>query len=252
MVETYQNHNHSKTCRKYRNIPCRFNFGQFFTKSTIVAEPLSDNLTEDVKSNALTRRKEILNLVKEKIDNVLNPNKPDYDPKLTETDIFSSLGISEEQYYWALSISGDSYYDLHLKRPIDSCFINNYFVAGIKGFQANVDLQPVFNHYKCVTYVCSYFTKDETECSQAIMTAAKEAKTANLNVKDGLRKIGAAFLSSREVSSQECVYRCMPELWLRKIFPKTVFISTDLPQKRVRIAKTQQELDALDEDSTDI
>ena len=44
----------------------------------------------------------------------------------------------------------------------------------------------------------------------------------------------------------------MPELWLRKIFPKTVFISTDLPQKRVRIAKTQQELDALDEDSTDI
>lgn len=141
---------------------------------------------------------------------------------------------------------------MHLKRPIDSCFINNYFVAGIKGFQANVDLQPVFNHYKCVTYVCSYFTKDETECSQAIMNAAKEAKTANLNVKDGLRKIGAAFLSSREVSSQECVYRCMPELWLRKIFPKTVFISTDLPQKRVRIAKTQQELDALDEDSTDI
>ena len=73
LVETYQNHNHSKTCRKYRNIPCRFNFGQFFTKSTIVAEPLSDNLPEDVKSNALTRRKEILNLVKEKIDNVLNP-----------------------------------------------------------------------------------------------------------------------------------------------------------------------------------
>ena len=30
------------------------------------------------------------------------------------------------------------------------------------------DLQPVFNHYKCITYVCSYFTKDETECSQAI------------------------------------------------------------------------------------
>lgn len=140
---------------------------QFWTvfHQEYVAEPLSDNLPEDVKSNALTRRKEILNLVKEKIDNVLNPNKPDYDPKLTETDIFSSLGISEEQYYWALSISGDSYYDLHLKRPIDSCFINNYFVAGIKGFQANVDLQPVFNHYKCVTYVCSYFTKDETECS---------------------------------------------------------------------------------------
>ena len=43
----------------------------------------------------------------------------------------------------------------------------------------------------------------------------------------------------------------MPELWLRKIFPKTVFVSTDLPEKRLRIAKSQQELDELD-DCTDI
>ena len=136
---------------------------------------------------------------------------------------------------------------------MDSCFINNYFVAGIKGFAANVDLQPVFNHYKCITYVCSYFTKDETECSQlAIANAAKEARSSNVNIRDGLKKIGAAFLSTREVSSQECVYRCMPELWLRKIFPKTVFVSTDLPEKRVRVTKTQNELDELDGDSTDI
>ncbi len=133
-----------------------------------------------------------------------------------------------------------------------SCFINNYFVAGIKGFAANVDLQPVFNHYKCITYVCSYFTKDETECSQAIANAAKEARSSNMNIRDGLKKIGAAFLSTREVSWQECVYRCMPELWLRKIFPKTVFVSTDLPERRVRVTKTQNELDELDDDSTDI
>ena len=57
------------------------------------------------------------------------------------------------------------------------------------------------------------------------MNAANEAKAGNTNFRDGLRKIGAAFLSTREVSSQECVYRCMPELWLRKIFPATVFVS---------------------------
>ncbi len=73
-----------------------------------------------------------------------------------------------------------------------------------------------------ITYVCSYLTKDETECSQAIVNAAKEA-----------------FLSKREVSSQECVNRCMPELWLRKIFPTTVFVSTDLPEKRVRVTKSK-------------
>ncbi len=30
LVKTYQKHNHSKTCRKYKNVTCRFNFGQFF------------------------------------------------------------------------------------------------------------------------------------------------------------------------------------------------------------------------------
>ena len=100
--------------------------------------------------------------------------------------------------------------------------------------------------------MCSYFTKDETECSQAIINAAREAKEENLNIRDGLKKIGAAFLSSREVSSQESIYRCMPELWLRKIFPKTVFVSTDMPEKRLRIAKSKLELEEMDDDCTDI
>ena len=230
LVKTYQKHNHSKTCRKYKNISCRFNFGQFFTKTTIVAEPLNKDLDEEIKSNILDRRTEILVSIKQKIDEVLNPYKPDYNEILNEANILKSVGITEDDYYWALSISPDSDFELHLKRPVDSCFINNYFVAGIKGFAANVDLQPVFNHYKCITYVCSYFTKDETECSQAITNAAKEAKAANMNIRDGLKKIGAAFLSTREVSLQECVYRSMPELWLRKIFPKTVFVSTDFPR----------------------
>ena len=253
LVSTYQKHNHSKTCRKYKNIQCRFNFGQFFTNRTIVSEPISGDVDKDLKIHILDRQKQILGLVKEKINDVLNSSRAsNYDPTLTEQDILNSVGISEEEYYEALSISTDSDYELHLKRPIDSCFINNYFVAGIKGFKANVDLQPVFNHYKCITYVCSYFTKDETECSQAVMNAAKEAKSLNLNIRDGLKKIGAAFLSTREVSSQECVYRCMPELWLRKIFPATIFVNTNLADKRIRVAKTQDELDELDGDSTDI
>ena len=49
LIKTYQKHNHSKTCRKYKNINCRFNFGQFFSKQTIVAEPL-DNMNEEVRN----------------------------------------------------------------------------------------------------------------------------------------------------------------------------------------------------------
>lgn len=38
----------------------------------------------------------------------------------------------------------------------------------------------------------------------------------------------------------------------RKIFPGTVFVSTDLPEKRVCVTKSKQELDDFDDDSTDI
>ena len=160
LVATYQKHTHSKTCRKYKNIPCRFSFGQFFTHTTMVAKPLSDDLSEEVKTSTLSRRADILRTVKTKINEILDPAKSDYNPNLTAEQILTSTGVSEQGYYWALSISGDSDYELHLKRPPDSCFINNYFIAGIKAFAANVDLQTVFNHYKCITYICSYFSKD--------------------------------------------------------------------------------------------
>ena len=48
LVKTYPMHNHSKTCRKYKNVACRFNFGQFFTDRTIVAEPLAENMDQEI------------------------------------------------------------------------------------------------------------------------------------------------------------------------------------------------------------
>ena len=40
LVKTYQTHTHSKSCRKYKNSECRFNYGRFFTERTIIADPL--------------------------------------------------------------------------------------------------------------------------------------------------------------------------------------------------------------------
>ena len=145
LVKMYQKHSHSKACRRYKNVNCRFNFGQFFSKHTIVAEPLNEDTDDEFRNRVLTRHTEVLSLVKQKIDEVLNPSKDTYDNTLTESDILNSIGISEDEYYIALSISPDSDFNIYLRRPLDSCFINNYLVAGIKGFAANVDLQPVFN-----------------------------------------------------------------------------------------------------------
>ena len=232
LVNMDQKHTHSKSCKKYRNIPCRFNFGQFFTNQTVVSKPLLDDMSDEQKVVVLKRRNEISCCVKEKINEKLDPSKPDYVSSTSAEDVLAMCKVSKDKYNWALSISADSDFERHLKREVDSCFINNYFEAGIKGFRTDVDLQPVFNHYKCIMYVCSYFSKDVTECSQAIMNAVREGKDNNLNIGESLRKVGTAFLSCREVSAQECVYRCMPELWLRKTFPCTVFVNTGLLEER--------------------
>ena len=38
-----------------------------------------------------------------------------------------------------------------------------------------MDVQPVFNEYKAVTYMCQHFLETEDQCPQAMKQAAKEA-----------------------------------------------------------------------------
>ena len=35
-------------------------------------------------------------------------------------------------------------------------------------WEANIDIQPLFNYYKAVTYMCFYLPKEDHECSQAM------------------------------------------------------------------------------------
>ena len=46
---------------------------------------------------------------------------------------------------------------------------------GLLAWEDNIDIQPVFNHYKAVSYMCAYLSKSEDECSQAMSQALKEA-----------------------------------------------------------------------------
>ena len=94
------------------------------------------------------------------------------------------LNILEEEYYNALSISSDSDFQIHIKREPNACFINNLFVEGSQVWKANIDIQPVVNHYKAVTYMCAYFSKAEDETSEAMKQVAKEAlKEINQTIK---------------------------------------------------------------------
>ena len=162
LAKNYQLHRHSKTCR---NGKCRFNFGTFFTERTIVAKSLSDSLTQHEKAEFMLLRSTILNKVKAYIDSELNPVKHNfYDKSRDDFEhvgpinyILNQLGISEEDYYNALSILDDNDFQVHLKRLLNSCFVNNYFGTGLLAREANLDIQPVSNITKLShTYVHLY------------------------------------------------------------------------------------------------
>ena len=112
------------TCRKYRNDKCRFNFLNFFTGRTIVAEPLPKDVPEEIKNQVLKNCSDLLSKVKRYIDTELNPSKKifydstisDYEVVKTIEEILSLSEIWKEDYEAALSISEDTDYQLYLKR----------------------------------------------------------------------------------------------------------------------------------------
>ena len=60
LVKAFQVHRHSKTCRKYQKDKCRFNFGNFFTDRRIVAEPLPEDMSEEIKNQVLNNGSDLL------------------------------------------------------------------------------------------------------------------------------------------------------------------------------------------------
>ena len=156
-----------------------------FTEKTIVAELLLTSMDKAEKNRGFKNRKSILTKVKKFIDEFLNPSdNVKYRPDMTVDNVLHYLHIDKSEYYNCLSVACGVGHEIHLKCRPNSCFINNYNPTVLFAWQANMDIQPVFSHHKCVTYLCSYMSKGETHCSEAIRVAAKEAKKDNLGLKD--------------------------------------------------------------------
>ena len=147
----------------------------------------------------------------------------------------------------ALSISEDSDYQLYLKRPPNSCFVNNYFTDGLLAWEANIDIQPVFNHYKAVAYMCTYISKSEDECSQAMRQALKEAFEDKQ-----MKSVAQKYINKTECSIKQCVYQFFIVHWFRKTFPGVIFANSNITEKRYRICREEKDISQLSEYSRDI
>ena len=141
------------------------------------------------------------------------------------------LDISVQEYEYPLKISDDNSFQLYLRRPTDSCFVNNCFDIGLLAWEANIDIQPVFDYYKAVTYMCSYLTKQEDKCSETMKQTFRESLEKGTGSYEQMKSVAHAYASNRECSLQEAVYQIMPELWQRKVFPAVLYANSNIPEK---------------------
>ena len=94
-----------------------------------------------------------------------------------------------------------------------------------------MDIQPVFNEYKAVTYMCQYFSKTDNA-----------HKPCNKRQKRPMRTIRIITMN----------YHILPELKLRRIFPAVYFFDTNLPEERVQVLLSENKLSKLPDDSPNI
>ena len=79
-------------------------------------------------------------------------------------------------------------FKIHMKRKPNACSINNVFVDGLQVWEANIDIQPVFNRYKSASYLCAHFSKVEDEISVAMKKATKETLSRKVEINYTMKK----------------------------------------------------------------
>ena len=101
-------------------------------------------------------------------------------------------------------------------------------------WHANHDAQYVMNAYVCIMYVASYITKSEKTMGALLKQVASEERISELTQQ--LRKIRAAFLNHRQLSSQEGAY-CLLSLPMTKLSHDVNRIDNNPKEERIPVLK---------------
>ena len=238
LLHLVQRHTHSVACRKHGN-SCRFNFPRPPVKETMVFKPLESPPTpieKEMYSKALTSVYEHLQ---------------DVDQQTSLDDVLNKAKVSEDMYlkalHWKKTKGGQP--AIILKRKPYECNINNYNVSLMKSWEANLDVQFVTNVYSCVMYLASYVSKPEKTLGDVLKAVSKSSH--HLGTKQAMKNVAHKFLTHREISAQEAVYRLL-SLPLTRGSRQVVFIPTNLPENQTRLLKPMAVISTMDDDDPDV
>ena len=156
-----------------------------------------------------------------------------------------SVGITSEDYHWALSIStrGDM---VILKRKPNEMWVNNYNPHFMRAWEANMDIQFCLDSYAVITYISDYLTKGDAGMTKELTKALLENK--HCNDFETLNLLKNVYFKHKQVSVAEATYRLIKGLDLKKSNIATIYVTTGFPKNRSTFFRPINE----DEKSVDV
>ena len=168
----------------------------------------------------------------------------DLPENVTLEEVLNKANVTMGDYIKALSISKCGISIILKRRPCEQR-VNCYCPAVLKAWEAHMDMQFIVNAYACVMYVASYVLKAEKGMGELLKQAALEIEKEEIRTQ--LKKLGSVFLTNREVSAQETVYRVL-SMTLRRLSRKVIFLNTDTKENRISLLLPMAQLQQLDDD----
>ena len=154
---------------------------------------------------------------------------------MTLDQLLSNLGVTEQNYLLAIRSSLNTA-TVFLKRSPNELRINNYNLACLKAWIANMDIQCVLDLYACAVYIVNVISKGQKGMSELLREACAEARQGNINIKQQVRDIGSKSVNNIEISAQEAVYIVL-QLPMKKASRQIIFINTSSPEERFELLK---------------
>jgi len=138
-----------------------------------------------------------------------------------------------------------------LKRSTNAVFVNPYNRKLLEAWQANIDVQFVLDTYACAKYCVGYILKPDGGVSKLLQAATMDARLGNTVIRDKLKKFASILINGSEISAQEAAAFLLgiPNTMCSK---QDVFINTALPDERIGILKSQEDLEELGDESEDV